>query len=306
MDVGLLGCGLLSTAGLTRSVTAGIHTRVLVSLTDVLRTLRRERRRLSPAAAVAIVLRVLEALERTALDGPRGDLSPDAIRFDRAGQLSLSAGARPDVALRYHAPEQARRHPTDGRSDLYAAGVLLWELLTGSGLVRGSTQAEILERLRAPAPPPPPSQLAPEVPRTLDAAVLALLAIEPGDRPRNVSEARHRLIAAMPTALELTDAELASLVDNTLAAAPVLPPTPAPLLELAPAPGSREVRAMVESLTLAHTAVTPTPHAVIEREVSQVRGRVAQRRQRDLLLIVLFASASLVVVTVLVLLLARP
>lgn len=284
----------------------------MVSLTDILRTLRRERRRLSPAAAVAIVLRVLEVLERTALDGPRGDLSPDTVRFDPAGQVSFVAGApRPEIALRYQSPEQARRHPTDGRSDLYAAGVLLWELLTGSGLVRGSTQAEVLERLRAPGTIPPPSQLAPEVPRTLDTAVLTLLAVEPHDRPKNVSEARHRLIAAMPDALRLTDAEIASLVDNTLAAVPVLPPTPAPLLEPAPhVPGAEhggpraDVRAMVDSLTLAHTAVTPTPHG-LERAGSQVRGRVVQQKQRDLLLITLFAGASLVVVTVLVLLLTR-
>lgn len=294
----------------------------MVSLTDVLRTLRRERRRLSPAAAVAIALRVLEVLERTAHDGPRGDLSPDVVRFDAAGQLTLVASTtRPEIALRYHSPEQARRHPTDGKSDLYSLGVLLWELLTGSGLVRGSTQAEILEHLRAPPPVTPPGSLVAEVPRTLDTVMAALLAADPAERPKNVSEARHRLIAAMPDALKLGDAEMAVLAEHTLEAAAILPPTPRPLLEPAPrtgpdlggfgAPGSvarPEVRAMVEALTLSHTAVTPTPHAILEAPpIPRVRGRGRglRLRQRDALLIVLFGGASLVVVAMLVLLLSQ-
>ena len=40
--------------------------------------------------------------------------------------------------ISYLSPEQARREPLDGRTDLYAAGILLWELLTGRQLFPGS------------------------------------------------------------------------------------------------------------------------------------------------------------------------
>ncbi len=78
------------------------------------------------------------------------------------------------------APEQILRGPVDARTDIYALGVLLHQLLTGQPPFRAGSQAE-LEELHLNAPPPAPSHLAP-VPGALDAVVRRCLAKRPADR----------------------------------------------------------------------------------------------------------------------------
>jgi serine/threonine-protein kinase len=80
----------------------------------------------------------------------------------------------------YMSPEQLRAEPLDGRSDLFAAGIILWELLTGAPLFGGVTRevfAQILFR-----DVPRPSQLAAGVPADLEAVVMKLLARDREDR----------------------------------------------------------------------------------------------------------------------------
>ncbi|GMV43348.1 MAG: hypothetical protein AMXMBFR64_50640 [Myxococcales bacterium] len=97
----------------------------------------------------------------------------------------------------YVAPEQARREPVDGRTDLYAIGILLFELLTGR---TPFTRAAPLETLRAHVmePPPSPRSLAPaHVTPELERLCLELLAKAPDDRPATAAEVRRRLTAAV-------------------------------------------------------------------------------------------------------------
>ena len=68
------------------------------------------------------------------------------------------------------APEQIRGDGVDARTDIYALGVVLYQLLTGQYPFRAETMADI-ERQHLEAPPPRPSQAAP-VPPALDAVVL--------------------------------------------------------------------------------------------------------------------------------------
>ncbi len=68
------------------------------------------------------------------------------------------------------APEQIRGEPPDARTDLYAMGVLLFQLVTGQPPFQGATRHEV-EDLHLNAPPPRPSERAP-VPAALDAVVL--------------------------------------------------------------------------------------------------------------------------------------
>jgi tRNA A-37 threonylcarbamoyl transferase component Bud32 len=74
----------------------------------------------------------------------------------------------------YMSPEQAHAMELDGRTDVFAVGVVLHELLVGERLFRGNTEPEILARLLN-QPIPRPTELAPDVPADLDHVVMKLL-----------------------------------------------------------------------------------------------------------------------------------
>lgn len=76
----------------------------------------------------------------------------------------------------YMAPEQvvSSGPPLDYRADLFATGVILWELLTGMRLFSGTNEIEILERVRS-ARIDPPSTFAADVPRELEKVVFRAL-----------------------------------------------------------------------------------------------------------------------------------
>ncbi|WP_042695176.1 AAA family ATPase, partial [Azospirillum sp. B506] len=83
----------------------------------------------------------------------------------------------------YTAPETAgpEGRPGDGRSDLYALGIVLFELLTGQLPLTGESAAQWLHAHMAVRPPSPGS-LRPDVPPMLDALILKLIAKSPDDR----------------------------------------------------------------------------------------------------------------------------
>jgi predicted Ser/Thr protein kinase len=91
----------------------------------------------------------------------------------------------------YMSPEQAAGEPVDGRTDLYALGATLFELLTGEvPFTRGDPTYH--HRLTAP---PDPRERAPAIPELLAALVLALLAKRPEARPASAAEVAERLRA---------------------------------------------------------------------------------------------------------------
>ncbi|WP_244237267.1 serine/threonine protein kinase [Corallococcus llansteffanensis] len=81
----------------------------------------------------------------------------------------------------YMSPEQANGLPVDGRSDQFALGVVMWELLTGKRLFKGDTDLMTL-RLVRDCQIPPPSQLNPDLPPGLDEVLLKALAPTPEGR----------------------------------------------------------------------------------------------------------------------------
>lgn len=85
--------------------------------------------------------------------------------------------------LPYIAPEQTGRmdRPIDGRSDLYALGVTLYELFTGTLPFSASAPEEWIH-CHVVRAPPPPTDRTPGVPETISAVVLKLLSKEPADR----------------------------------------------------------------------------------------------------------------------------
>ena len=82
--------------------------------------------------------------------------------------------------LRYLAPEQVTRQPVDRRTDVYALGIVLWEMLTGQRYLDGRSDVEVLLQARSPRRRPP--SLFASVSDELAATVLKALAVRPGAR----------------------------------------------------------------------------------------------------------------------------
>ena len=94
----------------------------------------------------------------------------------------------------YMAPEQALNKPVDARTDLYAAGCVLFAVLTGGPpFVGDSAVAVVVQHLSQP--PPAPSGLRPGLPEGVDAVVARALAKEPDDRYQSAEEFRSALEA---------------------------------------------------------------------------------------------------------------
>jgi serine/threonine protein kinase len=81
----------------------------------------------------------------------------------------------------YMSPEQVRGMPIDRRSDIFAVGVLLYEMLTGEKLFVGESDFSTLEKVRN-ADVPMPRQFNPNIPPGLEKVVLKALAREPEER----------------------------------------------------------------------------------------------------------------------------
>lgn len=99
----------------------------------------------------------------------------DVLRFTRAGQIVGTPA--------YMAPEQIRTGVAEARSDLYALGCVLHEMLTGRQLFTGPTAYVVFDKQVRQQPPSVPG-----VPAELDDLVLRLLEKEPQRRPGDANE----------------------------------------------------------------------------------------------------------------------
>jgi serine/threonine-protein kinase len=97
----------------------------------------------------------------------------------------------------YMAPEAVRCEPADPRTDLYAVGCILYEMLTGKAPFDASSSALVLARQLDDIPPPLP----PFVPAPLRMLVERLLAKTPEARPQSALEVRERLAACLSSQL---------------------------------------------------------------------------------------------------------
>ena len=138
----------------------------------------------------------------------------------------------------YMSPEQIMGLPVDGRSDLFSAGVVLYQFLTGERPFAGSATTTMQKVLKED--PLPPSSLNVQAPAGMDAVVRKALAKRPEDRFQTAREFADALRAAAPGASGVaTDPTLLGAADATVMAAPALVPaelaTPA---GAAPAPAA--------------------------------------------------------------------
>jgi len=106
-------------------------------------------------------------------------------------QASLTAPGALVGTLAYMAPEQLRGQPADARSDIWALGVVLYDMATGHLPFRGQTGYELSSAIMNQAPRPLPSQ----VPTELRAVIRRCLEKEPGWRFQRAGEVREVLEA---------------------------------------------------------------------------------------------------------------
>lgn len=129
--------------------------------------------------------------------------------LDQSVQISMTGSILGTPA--YMSPEQAAGNPVDARSDLYALGVVLYELTTGRVPFRGdSPTAVLMQHLQAP--PPAPRSFNPNLPPAVERVILRALAKEPAERFASAGA----LAQAFRTALHGNAAAVISPEDATV------------------------------------------------------------------------------------------
>ena len=170
----------------------------------LLRQVLNEQRKLPPERAVGIALRILEALEYLHSHGVvHRDLKPENIMLDSEDRIKLidfgiaaKTGARrltfaklsqtlgtPD----YISPEQVKGKRGDARSDLYAVGVMLYEMLTGKVPFTGPN-AFVIMNDRLLNNPVPPREIDPAISPQLQEIIYRALERDPSKRYASARE----------------------------------------------------------------------------------------------------------------------
>ena len=96
-------------------------------------------------------------------------------------RISVTAGNGPKGKIGYMSPEQVKSLPVDRRSDIYSAGVVLWEMLAGRRLYEADNDGALITKMLA-GPPGGPRSVTADVPVSIDQACLRALERDPGQR----------------------------------------------------------------------------------------------------------------------------
>jgi tetratricopeptide (TPR) repeat protein/predicted Ser/Thr protein kinase len=92
----------------------------------------------------------------------------------------------------YMSPEQAQGKTLDARSDIYALGIIFYEMLTGDIPFRADSMIASLLK-RSQGPPPDPASVNPAIPKEVSAVVLKCLAVDPDNRYPSTTEVLREL-----------------------------------------------------------------------------------------------------------------
>ncbi len=198
-------------------------------LKTVIRRQRADRAQMPVDLAVWLVGEVLAGLDYAHRKrGPDGellgvvhrDVSPSNVCLGAGGEVKLvdfgiaraRGGLHQSISgtlqgkFVYMSPEQADGRAVDARSDVFSAGLVLYELLTDSRPFEGDTETETLRRVRQ-CVVEPPSTLRAEVSPALDAIVMKALAADPDDRYATAAEMRRALAHHLAVSGSEADAE---------------------------------------------------------------------------------------------------
>jgi eukaryotic-like serine/threonine-protein kinase len=111
------------------------------------------------------------------------------------GSPALTAIGQTVGTLEFMSPEQLRGKPLDGRSDIYALGMVAYEMLTGELPFKKSKSTTEIIQFHLQTPPPPPSSLKPEleIPQAVDELVQKMCAKAREDRHASTDELRQHI-----------------------------------------------------------------------------------------------------------------
>ena len=193
-----------------------------------LRAVLKDRGKLSPDEAVQIIAQVCRALEAAHAAGVvHRDLKPQNIMLDAKDRVYVmdfgiahsleTPGMTQTGALmgtpEYMSPEQARGMKVDARSDLFALGIIFYELLTGISPYKADTAIATLLK-RTQERPQPPADLDTTIPKAISDVIMKCLEIDRDDRYSTAREILEDLGHESPTSVRTI--------------APTLLPAPAP------------------------------------------------------------------------------
>ncbi len=202
---------------------------------DLRRVLSRMRERNLPlplSFVLMVMTRVLDALayahrkradDDSDLNLVHRDVSPQNVLISYEGEVKVIdfglakstmslAKTNPSIVLgkfMYMSPEQARHKAVDRRSDLYAAGLCLWELVTGKNPFDDVPPGELMARVANPQIPPL-NTVEPLCPMALSDVVAKALAVDPAQRFQSAEEFRGKLQGILQDIDPLAGAETAS------------------------------------------------------------------------------------------------
>lgn len=117
-----------------------------------------------------------------------GDVKVVDFGIAKAGSQSKTTTGMLKGKLSYMSPEQAWGKTIDHRSDIFALGIVLYEMLTGERLFKGESEINTLEKVRAAQIDPLPSSITADMPAELEAKLLKALAREVIERYQNASD----------------------------------------------------------------------------------------------------------------------
>jgi len=193
----------------------GVHYLVMEYVRgDNLKAIIKKKGRLFPAEAVRIAVQVCEALEHAHQNNiVHRDVKPHNILITHDGRAKLTdfgiameatSGTitRSDTivgSVHYLSPEQVRGETATARSDIYAVGILLYEMLTGKQPYSGDTPIAVAMK-HIQETPPPVDEVNPDVPPELAAVVMRAMEKRPEQRYGSAGElARHLELALEDT-----------------------------------------------------------------------------------------------------------
>ena len=177
---------------------------------ETLDTIIQKRGAMPAGEAIPVFCQVLDGINHAhELGVVHRDIKPANIMLTENGKLKvldfgiarLLGSARMTRAgniigtLEYMAPEQVKGQETDGRSDIYALGMMLYEVLTGRLPFETENEFELM-KLQTEAMPPNPRSINPAIPEEVDAAIMRAVQKNPDERFQTAGEMRDHLLEA--------------------------------------------------------------------------------------------------------------